>query len=280
MRLKRRILSLVAVSVAVAVVSAGIALAHTDVAETRPGDGEIVDSPPAEVYIRFGQEAVPQPAVIQDGRLEVLDACGTQVDKEDSSVNMQDSSVTVMSGGEVSGRYEVHWYATAADGAQQSGVFDFTVKKGTPCDQVVRVDPKDDIDVGLDVVSVKSRPVKRGSKLQVTTAVKFGCKTLATKADDALQLKIDTNSDRVAEISGKFVCRRGNYELVLEGDDGVTGSLSATRPSNKAIEVKLPRQVLVAHADLFVEATNESDDCTGDKVCIDTAPDLGWVRIF
>src|SRR3712207_62301 len=99
MKVRRGIATTAVLSVIAGVVAAGTALAHTHVAETRPAAGESVEAAPEQVYVRFGEESFPAPAQVTDARLEVFDPCGTQVDKKDSAVNMQESSVTVSSEG-------------------------------------------------------------------------------------------------------------------------------------------------------------------------------------
>jgi methionine-rich copper-binding protein CopC len=277
---RRKVMGAVAASVIVGIIAAGTALAHTNVAETRPAAGSSVEAVPEQVYIRFGQPELPAPAQIADGRLEVLDPCGTQVDKNDSTVNMQESSVTVSSEGARSGRYEVHWFATAADGAQQSGIFDFNVTTGAPCEQVTRTDPAKDVGLGIDVVSLRSKKSRGGAVVTITSAAAVRCSTLAPKAADTLKVLVDTDGDALGDMDGRITCRRGNYAVTFSGESGTTGRISAIRPSAKMIAFKLPRQLLVEHADIYVESVHDSDECSGEKVCLEVAPDLGLVRAF
>jgi methionine-rich copper-binding protein CopC len=267
---------------AVAAVSIGaVAFAHTHVAETTPVDGEVLKSAPAEVSVRFGEPDIPaQPAQVSEASLEVLDACGIQVDNKDSNLTMEDSKVTVTSGGTTAGRYEIHWSATASDGAAQVGVLDFTVTEGTRCKSVTREDAKKDIDVGFDVVGLKSTRVKGGALLQLTTAAPVTCASLAANGESALGLKIDNNSDRIADLVGRFVCAGDETKLVVKTVDGqATGKLAASI-TGKGVSVKLTKHALVGHIDVYAESFTDSDAKCEDKVCLDTAPDLGLVSVF
>lgn len=258
----------------------GAALAHTNVAESDPADGAIVDTPPAQVTVRFGQEAVPAPGQISDATLAVIDACGAQVDNRDSTVNMQDSSVTVTSGGGPAGRYEIHWFATAADGAIQSGVLDFDVKQGESCAKVVREDPGADVEAGLDVLRVQSKRTRRGGLVTIELAEAIRCAALSSKADERVSLGIDTDSDRDGEFLGAVTCRRGDWSVDLESaSQEPTRALRAARPTPTALAVRIPSQVLVGHVDVWIETSSEAPAC-GSKDCFDRAPDLGLVRAY
>ncbi|HYI46270.1 MAG TPA: copper resistance CopC family protein [Actinomycetota bacterium] len=267
------------------VVLAGLtqaALAHTSVAESNPEDGSSLEAAPAQVMVRFGQPELPAPAQISDARLEVFDACGAQVDKNDSSVNMQDSSVTVSSAGGVAGRYEIHWYATAADGEPQSGVLDFNVTSGTPCTKAARTDAEKDTELGADLLSVSSKVVKGGGLVTLKTSAALDCAAYGAETDDRLRLMLDTNSDRSTDFSGNALCntKKGTWKLYLESIEGdETGSVRMAAPNATTLKVKLPKQLLVAHVDVWVESSSEAVECDG-KVCFDRAPDLGLLRAY
>ena len=254
---------------------AGVAVAHTDVAETIPADDSTIEAAPTEAYIRFGQPEAPTPAQIADGRLEVYDACGKRVDKDDATVNLQESSITVSSGGSVAGRYEAHWFATAADGNVQAGLFDFDVTGGTPCKSVVREDPAKDVDLGFDIVKLQSKKVKAGSRMSATFASPVSCKALKDE-DTLLVAKFDTNSDRLADVSGTFKCLAGKVKLAF---DDQTKPLSVSRPNSTTLSVLIPRHVLLGGVDVYLEATTDKDECS-DKVCAELAPDLGLLTVF
>jgi methionine-rich copper-binding protein CopC len=257
-----------------------VAFAHTHVAESNPADGAILEAAPGEVTVRFGEPELPAPAQISDGHLEVFDACGTQVDKKDSAVNMQDSSVTVSSAGGMAGRYEIHWYATAADGEPQAGVLDFNVTNGTPCKSAARSDAADDTELGADVLSVTSKVVKGGGSVTIKTAEALDCAAYGEETDDKLTLMLNTNSDRNADFLGKVLCKKNVWKIYLESVDGdKTGSVRMTAPKTGGLKVKLPKQLLVAHVDVWAEALSEATECDG-KVCFDRAPDLGLLRAY
>ena len=251
----------------------GVAIAHTSIAETIPEDGASVEAAPESVYIRFGEPELPAPAQITDGRLEVYDACGKKVDKGDSTVNMQESSVTVSSEGAVSGRYEAHWFATAADGAEQAGVFDFEVSGGTACPSVVREDPKADVDLGVDVVKVQSKSVGRGARVKITANAPVDCASLADP-DTQLLAQFDTSSDRAGDVTGRFVCKAGKIKLQM--DEGV---LAVSKPNTTTLSLLVPRHVLLGSVDLYIESITDKDECS-DKVCAEIAPDLGLLTVF
>ena len=272
--MRRRGLGL-ALALSITVLVAGVAVAHTSVAETTPEDGSVIESAPSQVHIRFGQKDLPAPGQATDGRLEVYDACGKRVDKNDTTFNMQDSSMTVSSAGDVAGRYEAHWFATAADGAEQSGVFDFEVTNGTPCKSVVREDATGDIELGFDVTKLRMNRVNAGSKVTMTLAAPVTCASFKDK-DLQLATKFDTNSDRTEDITGVVACKAGKLKLVF--GDG-TGSLRVARPTSTTLSVVIPRHVLLGDVDVYVQSTADKDECS-EKVCAEIAPDLGLLTVF
>jgi methionine-rich copper-binding protein CopC len=273
--MRRRGLVGLAVALGSITVLTGVAVAHTEVAETTPADNSTIETAPAEAYIRFGQAELPAPGQATDGRLEVYDACGTRVDKDDSAFNMQDSSITVSSEGAVAGRYEAHWFATAADGAAQAGVFDFEVTGGTPCKQVVREDPAEDVDLGFDVVKLQSKKVRAGSKVTATFAAPVTCKAFKDK-DTLLTAAFDTNSDRVGDVIGTFGCKDGKPRLAFDDD---TQTLKVTKPTATTLSVVVPRHVLLGDVDVYLESTTDKDECS-DQICAEIAPDLGLLTVF
>jgi methionine-rich copper-binding protein CopC len=256
-------------------------MAHTSVAESNPADGTSVEAIPAQVTVRFGQEAVPAPAQVSDARLEVYDACGTQVDKKDSALNMQDSSVSVSAEQvPVAGRYEIHWFATASDGEAQAGVLDFNVTKGEPCTKVAWTDEADDTEGGPDAVSVQTRRTRKGGVVTVGFNDRISCAALGSEAEERLSMQLDTNSDRAADFTGDVTCKSGQWSMTLTSAEGEeTGRIAMTRPSAKTLRALLPKQKLVAHVDIWVEASSEATDCEG-KVCFDRAPELGLARAY
>ena len=284
---KRKVTAGVAALAAIALFAGG-ALAHTSIAESDPADGSTVDAPPAEVSVRFGSPELPaQPGAITEGRLEVLDACGARVDNDDSEADMTTSTVTATSGGAAAGRYEIHWFVTAADGESQAGALDFVVANGEPCSIVRRADAADDVDLGLDPVAVTAKRTGAAGIVTIKTAEPFKCSDLSATKDDALSLSFDQDYDETNDLTGTFVCRRGKLKLQVAGPDAKEGefdfSVAASMPSAKKVVVRLPDArfgTAEASLDLYVEASSESDDCEDDgKVCLDRAPDLGALRV-
>ena len=279
-RLLRCVAPVTVVALIFTAVSVGPAYAHTSVAESNPADGANVEAIPSSVMVRFGQEALPAPAQIQDARLEVIDPCGVQVDKKDSAVNMQDSSVTVSAAGSAAGRYEIHWFATAADGEAQAGVLDFNVTSGEPCTKVARADAKDDTEAGPDVVSIETKRTRRGGVSTLRLNDALACATLGAEAEEHLTIMLDTNSDRNADFTGEITCKAGDWTMALTSAEGdSTGSLRVGQPNKTTLRVTLPKQKLVAHVDLWAESSSEAADCEG-KVCFDRAPELGLARAY
>jgi methionine-rich copper-binding protein CopC len=270
-----------AAGLAAVAVIAQVAFAHTHVREAIPADEAKVETAPTDVSVSFGEEGLPaQPGQISDGHLEVYDACGNRVDKEDSAVDMSTSTVTATAGGTVSGRYEMQWTVTSSDGAVQSGIVDFNVKNGSRCALVSRTDPNDELDFGIDVAGVSSKRTSSGVNVTLRTAAAFGCADLGKTAKQELLLNMDTNGDEIADVTGSFLCKLGKPKLVITGDGEKIATLAATRPNPTSIAVAIPRGALTAHVDLNVTATKEGDECADDKVCVDFAPNLGWLRIF
>ncbi|HWL64798.1 MAG TPA: hypothetical protein VNP73_02395, partial [Actinomycetota bacterium] len=176
-----------------------------------------------------------------------------------------------------SGRYETHWYATASDGAAQAGMIDFNVTGGATCTKAVRPDAKEDVDLGFDVVDLRSADTKRGAKVTVTTAAAVKCVDLTDK--QTLALKFDTGADDTTDVEGLFVCKAGKIVLELSSKDGSFGKLAVTQPSPAKLKVVLTRHVLLGQVGVIAESTLDSSDCEG-KVCADRAPDLGWLNVY
>ncbi len=289
-----RLVALASGLIAGSLVFMSVASAHTSIYDSNPADGSTVEAAPAEVTVRFGmaefqgQPIPPQPGQASDARLEVYDACGTRVDKDDSVYDNNDSSVTTTSGGEVAGRYEIHWYVTAADGEAQVGALDFVVSGGELCEQVVRPDADDDIDLGFNPTEVKSVVTSKGAEVTISLKDKAKCKSFAADAESKLQVVMDTNYDEEIDYTGVFECKinkkkKAVYKLMVTktGDEEPSLKLKARKAGGKKLVVLVPSSLATeenAHIDLHLSSTTDSDKCTEDKVCVDRAPDLGWVR--
>lgn len=276
----RRTCVAIALAAVASVIVAQVAFAHTHVREAIPADEAKIEAAPTDVSVSFGEEGVPaQPGQIADGRVEVYDACGHRVDNEDSTVDMTTSTISATAKGTVAGRYETHWYVTAADGATQAGIVDFNVKDGVKCALVSRTDPGDELDYGIDVTDVISKRTATGAMVTIKVADAFGCSALGKTPKQKLELNMDTNGDEISDVVGSFLCKAGKPKLVIEGDGEKIATLTASRPSPTSISAVIPRGALTAHVGLNVTSTKEGDECEG-KVCVDFAPELGWLRIF
>lgn len=294
----RRTLAFVAGATAAALV-AGAALAHTSIAESDPADQSTVEALPGEVSIRFGSPDVPapQPAQISDATMVLLDACGTRVDNEDASLDQTTSTLTATTKpSEKSGRYEMQWSGTAADGEAQSGLVDFVVSGGSPCTSVVRTDPADDVDAGFDPVKVVSKPLDTGAAVTVTVTDPLTCGALETETGQLLGMDMDTNWDDGVDYSGSFTCRikkvRRNgvvrkvqvYGLAVTkaGDEAPSMKLKVRKTGRAALTASIPFSIVDegGSLDLHVSASTESEECEEGSTCADRAPDLGWVRAF
>lgn len=257
---------------------AGASFAHTSVAESYPAAGEEVESAPAETWVRFGTAMLPvQPAAIQDASLQVVDACGKRVDEGESTASIADSKVTVASGGKVSGRYELHWFATALDGAEQSGAISFEVAKGKSCKQAVRTDAGKDVDLGFDFTKLVSKKTSRGATVAISTKSKIKCSSVSET--QRMVLGLDTDADGAADLEGELACSGGRYRLVVLDGEEVKTTLKVKQSSAKSLSIAFPKKSFPAGLDVFATSAFDSDDCA-DQVCVDRAPDLGAVAGF
>lgn len=267
---------------ALAVVLAALgpsASAHTSVAESSPAEGESLPSAPAEAWVRFGSAFLPaQPLAATDARLEVYDPCGKRVDDERSSFDPITARVSVGLSGSAAGRYELHWYATATDGAAQAGVIRFFVTSGQACKTVVRSDPQGDTD-GIDVLSVAAGRARRAANVRIALAERPSCESLSSEDGDEVVLSFDTNSDGSADVEGSLECLGpGRYAVIVDNDGGQKGRLRATF-EGATLVVVVGHQALVPHLEVAVR-TVAGSSCGEGEVCTDLAPDLGSVRVY
>lgn len=119
----RRLLVLTAAAVAAAVL-APAALAHANLVDTSPRDGEVLDALPTEVRIRFDDAVKVGPGnavVLNDGG----SALGGRPRVEDGGRTLV---LPVRAG--LSGDYSVRWRAISDDGHFESGVLAFRVGAG------------------------------------------------------------------------------------------------------------------------------------------------------
>lgn len=295
--MKNRLLIGVIAATGAVALAASAAFAHTSIAESDPADQSTVEALPTDISIRFGNAMVPgpQPAQVSEASLLLLDPCGVRVDNDDSELDMTTSTVAATAEeSAVSGRYEMQWTATAADGEGQAGIIDFVVSGGAPCSLVQRDDVADDIDFGFDPTSVKSKTTEKGADVTVSLNDKLVCKSFKSTSGQKLEVSLDTNWDDEIDYSGLFTCKtkvvRGKkvsvYKLAVTkaGEEAPSLKFRTKKTSPKALVVSIPASILGdsedGHVDLYVSSTTESDDCTEDVSCVDRAPDLGSVRSF
>lgn len=279
------------------VLLAGVALAHTSVAESNPADNSTIEALPGEVSVRFGspEVPVPQPAQLEDATLLLLDPCGVQVDNADAHWDQTTSTISATTTpSERAGRYEMHWGGTSTDGDTQAGYVDFVVSGGSECESVVRRDASDDVDLGFNPTKVTSKPTAAGANVTVELRDAPACKTFETGTGRLLALAMDTSWDEEVDYTGAFTCRtkkvrRGGvvrkvavYGLAVTkaGEDTPSLRLQVRKTGAKALTAAVPKAILEegGSLDLYVSSTTESDECGEDKSCADRAPDLGWVR--
>ena len=285
----------VALAAIVAGALLGPAYAHTAVADSSPQDGSTVDAAPEEAWVKFGSIPPPgeQPMAINGGHLEVFDACGEHVSSGETEMNELQNQLTVASGGNRAGRYELHWTARATDGDVQSGVIDFNVSAGLGCTSVQRADRKGDVDFGFDLKSVKTRQTGDATHISLKVKRPTTCKAFGRKSDDMLQVGFDVNADDTDDFLGAFSCKRGHFKLTVTaaGDDSadkVAFSASLNGKGN-VLTTRIAAGKISdgEHLDLYALASSEADRCSKEPaegeeapVCSDRAPDLGVVRAY
>lgn len=110
----------------VAVLSAlpAVAWAHAFLDHAEPRVGSHVAQPPTQVKIWFTQELEPDFSTIQ-----VWDASGKEVDKQDTHADTADKTLLIVSLNAVPvGTYRVSWRVVASDTHTTQGEFKFTVR--------------------------------------------------------------------------------------------------------------------------------------------------------
>ena len=111
-------------SVCLSVLAASPALAHAELENATPAEGESLGRAPAEVRLTFAE-----PVEAAFSPIEVYDAEGERVDGDDARSDPNDPSVVVASlqEGLPTGSYTVRWTVTSADGDPVSGEYSFSV---------------------------------------------------------------------------------------------------------------------------------------------------------
>jgi methionine-rich copper-binding protein CopC len=123
----------VLLSVAVLLLTAAPASAHTEVTGSNPGEGASVSKAPSEVWVEFGAGGMTMPLSISDGELDVIDPCGKRMDRGETELSVTSDRLTTASGGVRKGTYTIKWTVTALDGANQAGKIKFKVTSGKSC---------------------------------------------------------------------------------------------------------------------------------------------------
>jgi len=100
------------------------AFGHAFLDKATPGVGATVDVAPAEVKIAFTDDVNAK-----ESGIEVMDAAGKEVDKQDVHLDGETKDTLAVSVKTLSvGTYTVKWHAMCPDGHKTEGTFEFTVK--------------------------------------------------------------------------------------------------------------------------------------------------------
>jgi copper resistance protein C len=101
----------------------GSAFAHAFPTTTNPPAGSTLKVAPQQVVINFTEEIEPH-----FSRLEVVNAEGARIDKDDDHLGPQGAKQFIVDLGPLTpGTYKVVWHATAVDTHKTQGSFSFTV---------------------------------------------------------------------------------------------------------------------------------------------------------
>ena len=130
------------------------------------------------------------------------------------------------------------------------------------------------MDLGFDIVSLKSKPTSAGARLSIGLATPVACSDAKDK-DLSLEVNFDTSSDRAEDSSGVLRRKAGRLALVFE--DGQ--SLRVTQPTPKTLSVGIRKHAALQKLDVFVESTADKDECA-EKVCAEVAPNLGLLNVL
>ncbi len=103
---------------------AGPAFAHAHLRSAEPAVDSTVAAPPPDVTITYSEGIEPRFSTI-----EVQNAAGKRVDKDDAHLAPKDNKVFSVSLPALPpGTYKVIWHATAVDTHKTEGTFGFTIK--------------------------------------------------------------------------------------------------------------------------------------------------------
>jgi len=106
-----------------ALAHAGVAGAHAFLEHATPPVGSTVSNPPARVSLRFTQRLEPA-----FSRVQVIDAQGKRVDRDDVQVPADDPTTLAVTLAPLPpGRYVVKWHVRSADTHVTDGDYTFTL---------------------------------------------------------------------------------------------------------------------------------------------------------
>ena len=121
-RVAARLARVIVLCAGLAPILPGDATAHAFLARAVPGVGSTVASGPAELVIDFTQGVEPA-----FSRIEVSDAGGARVDRNDAHAEGGGSRLAIGLKPLPPGRYLVSWQAVSVDTHRTQGSFSFTV---------------------------------------------------------------------------------------------------------------------------------------------------------
>ncbi|MGA7456962.1 MAG: copper homeostasis periplasmic binding protein CopC [Methyloceanibacter sp.] len=111
------------IAVSLALIASTVAFAHAHLESTTPAADAILPTAPAEVAIVLSEEIEPKFSTI-----EVTDAHGTRVDKDDVHLASDNAKRLIVSLQPLDpGSYKVDWKVTSVDTHKTHGSFSFKV---------------------------------------------------------------------------------------------------------------------------------------------------------
>ncbi|NTU79053.1 MAG: copper resistance protein CopC [Chloroflexales bacterium] len=124
----RRLLSALLASL-LAFALVGVAAAHAELVSSNPADKATLTAVPATVTLIFSEELQATGNLIT-----VTDASGTQVDKGDTALDLNDANRSTLNvslkSGLGAGAYTIAWENMSSDGHAEEGTLSFTVSAG------------------------------------------------------------------------------------------------------------------------------------------------------
>jgi methionine-rich copper-binding protein CopC len=114
-------------AVALALTAAPSAYAHAEPVSVQPGDGAVLNAPPAQIEVHFSQDVARREDL---SKLELLNEQGEVVSTEPSVLDDETRRVMTLAvpADLPPGRYHIAWYTLSAeDGDAESGTLSFTI---------------------------------------------------------------------------------------------------------------------------------------------------------